>query len=387
MASIVSAGTTSSTALNMSADTTGILQLASNNGTVALTVDTSQRVGIGTTSPGANLEVKGASGQNIYVSYTSGSQLRLKSDSGDSGVGTTGSTPLLFLISNGEVARFDTSGNLGIGTSALSGYKLCVGNTSSVTTLNGVGLTLFTSGGLTSNIGGVLNFRPALGQTASDIFNLSICAYDHSGDGNADGLSINGADGVSFSTGGNSRSERVRIDSSGKVTVGAVAQTKGNFCLYNPANTQTNIYFNRNAQVEGYIGFNSSDTNFYFGSGGSFTANGVYLANSTNSWSSVSDERLKENLVPIADAMTKVSSLRAVTGNFIADVTKASRSFLIAQDVQKVLPEAISTTVRDEIEYLGVSYTDTIPLLVAAINELTAKVTALEEQVLNLGVK
>jgi hypothetical protein len=51
MASIVSAGTTSATALNMSADTTGILQLSSNNGTVAVTVDTSQNVGIGTASP------------------------------------------------------------------------------------------------------------------------------------------------------------------------------------------------------------------------------------------------------------------------------------------------------------------------------------------------
>jgi len=81
-------------------------------GTTAVTVDTSQRVGIGTTSPSANLEVKGASGQNIYVSYTSGSQLRLKSDSGDSGVGTTGSTPLLFLVNNGEVARFNSSGNI-----------------------------------------------------------------------------------------------------------------------------------------------------------------------------------------------------------------------------------------------------------------------------------
>ena len=42
MASIVSAGTTSATALNMSADTSGVLQLASNNGVVALTIDTSQ---------------------------------------------------------------------------------------------------------------------------------------------------------------------------------------------------------------------------------------------------------------------------------------------------------------------------------------------------------
>jgi hypothetical protein len=47
MASIISAGTTSATALNMSADTTGILQLASNNGTVALTVTTTQNIGIG----------------------------------------------------------------------------------------------------------------------------------------------------------------------------------------------------------------------------------------------------------------------------------------------------------------------------------------------------
>jgi hypothetical protein len=44
MASIVSAGTTSATALNMSADTTGVLQLASNNGTVALTIATTQYV-------------------------------------------------------------------------------------------------------------------------------------------------------------------------------------------------------------------------------------------------------------------------------------------------------------------------------------------------------
>jgi len=49
MASIVSAGTTSSTALNMSADTSGVLQLASNNGTVAVTVDTSQILAMGTT--------------------------------------------------------------------------------------------------------------------------------------------------------------------------------------------------------------------------------------------------------------------------------------------------------------------------------------------------
>ena len=72
MASIVSAGTTSATALNMSADTTGVLQLASNNGTVALTVTTAQRIGVGTTGPATKLEVSdgavtaGAGGFVLY---------------------------------------------------------------------------------------------------------------------------------------------------------------------------------------------------------------------------------------------------------------------------------------------------------------------------------
>ena len=44
MASIISAGTTSGTALNFSGDTSGILQLATNGTTTALTIDTSQNI-------------------------------------------------------------------------------------------------------------------------------------------------------------------------------------------------------------------------------------------------------------------------------------------------------------------------------------------------------
>ena len=50
MASIISASTTSGTALNISADTTGVLQLATGaTPTTAVTIDTSQNVGIGVT--------------------------------------------------------------------------------------------------------------------------------------------------------------------------------------------------------------------------------------------------------------------------------------------------------------------------------------------------
>lgn len=61
--STISAGTTSTTTLIASGDTTGSLVLKTNDtgsgGTAAMTIDTSQNVGIGTTSPGSKLDVKG----------------------------------------------------------------------------------------------------------------------------------------------------------------------------------------------------------------------------------------------------------------------------------------------------------------------------------------
>jgi hypothetical protein len=59
MASIISAGTTSGTSLNLSGDTSGVLQLASNGSTTAVTITTAQDVGIGTASPGTKLDVNG----------------------------------------------------------------------------------------------------------------------------------------------------------------------------------------------------------------------------------------------------------------------------------------------------------------------------------------
>ena len=102
-------------------------------------------------------------------------------------------------------------------------------------------------------------------------------------------------------------------------------------------------------------------------------SNGVYLAGGGVAWIANSDERLKENLLPITDAINKVSTLRAVTGNYIADADKKSRSFLIAQDVQSVLPEAVDSS---DPQRLGVAYSDVIPLLVAAIKELKAEFDA-----------
>ena len=84
--------------------------------------------------------------------------------------------------------------------------------------------------------------------------------------------------------------------------------------------------------------------------------------------------------LPIYGA-SKVASLRAVIGNYTWDEEKTRKPFLIAQDVQKVLPEAVSAENPDE---LGLSYTEVIPLLVAAIKEQQAIIAQLQADVATL---
>jgi len=104
---------------------------------------------------------------------------------------------------------------------------------------------------------------------------------------------------------------------------------------------------------------------------------GVKLDNNATAWSTVSDERQKTNLEPIKNGLSKVATLRAVTGRYLADAEDVSRSFLIAQDVQAVLPEAV-TVESDEDATLSLRYTEVIPLFVAALKESKERIEQLE---------
>jgi len=97
---------------------------------------------------------------------------------------------------------------------------------------------------------------------------------------------------------------------------------------------------------------------------------GVWLSDGGTSWNSSSDERLKDIISPISDAVKKVSSLRAVTFKWKNNFNDELNVGLIAQDVQAVLPEIVKEAPDG---YLGLAYTDVIPLLVASIKELSAK--------------
>jgi hypothetical protein len=99
--------------------------------------------------------------------------------------------------------RLDTivTGNMGLGTTAPADLLEVKSN---VTIANDATVPTF------------INMRQGLSGT----YNCSVSTYSHNGDAYYDGLSLNGYDGVSICTGANTRQERVRIDSSGKVGIG-----------------------------------------------------------------------------------------------------------------------------------------------------------------------
>jgi len=123
MASVISAGTTSGTSLNLSADTSGVLQLATNGTTTAVTIDTSQNVGIGTANPSRKLTVSNPSATSTTLlaniltrleSNGSGADCSLQfSDIVTNSAGISmNQGNLVTTIAGGEVMRVNTSGTV-----------------------------------------------------------------------------------------------------------------------------------------------------------------------------------------------------------------------------------------------------------------------------------
>jgi len=104
---------------------------------------------------------------------------------------------------------------------------------------------------------------------------------------------------------------------------------------------------------------------------------GVYVTDGGTSWTALSDERFKDIIEPITNAAAKVSTLRTVIGKYKTDDVNKRRAFVIAQDVQKVFSEAVDA---QNPKQLGVQYSDLIPLLIAAINELSSEIQLLKSK-------
>jgi hypothetical protein len=254
---------------------------------------------------------------------------------------TSAAATALTLQSAGTTAvTIDTSQNVGIGTSS---------PTAPLTFANTVG-----SAGAANKIRMLDNAGSIFG------FGISASALDYRADNHV------------FYTIASSPTERMRIDSSGNLLVGTTASfTSERATFVSAANTTVMTLRYSGATAGRYTRFACDGNNAIFIVDNNGT--GQYQNYGSSSWTAISDERYKDIIEPIENATEKVASLRSVIGKLKTDPEGTRKSFLIAQDVQKVFPEAVDS---NNPEKLGIAYTDIIPLLVASIKELKAELDA-----------
>ena len=323
--------------------------------------DGSGNLGVGTTSPGAKLQVTGTGTSTsfrgnvnaIFASNGSGydSTIRL-SDTVANSADLSMKGGVLATSVNGVFATYiNSSGNVGIGSSSPD-YLLTLQTSDAA-------ISFKDSGGTTRAYMGVAGIT---GSAPTGALRL------RSDEG-----------GIVFVQTG---SETARIDTSGNLLVGTTTSTGYRLSLESADNQYSMRNSSAAAGKRWRFSCDTNNTVYIINQ----NTNGVYMGDGSTSWSGLSDERSKDIIEPIEDAVRKVSSLRAVIGKYKNDKNGTRRSFLIAQDVQSVLPEAVNIA-NQENGHLGLSYTDVIPLLVAAIQELSAKNDALEARLAALEAK
>jgi hypothetical protein len=306
-------------------------------------------VGIGTASPANKLDVVGiitASGSpsnptGTTVSFYNGSGVG-STISGYQFAVRTGGTPA-------EAMRIDPCGNVGIGTASPSGKLNVSDATSSQININ-------------SSANGAT--RQVLFSTSSNTQEAQISANNNTGELKFE----SGRSGTSayFQTFYTNNSERMRIDSSGNLLVGGTTAI-GKTSIYWDSSAQQGITTRTSSTT-----FNGSPIQFLNSSG--VQSGAITQSASAVSYTTGSDYRLKENIVPMTGALAKVQVLKPVTYDW--KVGGSSQGF-IAHELAEVCPDAVSGE-KDAVDadgkpkYQGVDTSFLVATLTAAIQELKA---------------
>lgn len=119
---------------------------------------------------------------------------------------------------------------------------------------------------------------------------------------------------------------------------------------------------------------------------GAFHSNGDVIAYSSTL--TASDERLKENIKPLEGSLDKILNLKGVNYDWKSEDKPNNQIGLIAQEVEKVVPEVVNI-VEDglgELEDMKVvNYSALVPVLIEAVKMQQKQIEELKKQVQDLG--
>ena len=346
----------------------GTLKLQSNGTTDAVTIDTAQNMGLGVTpsawgSPfkafqfganGGSLNYRTDSNQAVelalnwfydgtnskYINSNWATRYRQFSGAHEwytAASGTAGNT-----ITFTQAMTLDASGRLGIGSTSPSA-KLTLKNPSS----SGEQIIANIESASSSSVVGRLTY-----DQTNDIMRL-VNMSSYSGAGLRFG--VNGLD-------------QVNIDLSGNLLVGTTTSTGVGFTFL----PQATVVQNNNAGSSGFV-FQS-----YRRSGveiGYIDQNGTTAVR----YSTTSDYRLKENVLPMTGALAKVAQLKPCTYKWKSDGSNGEG--FIAHELAEVCPQAVTRS-KDAVDadgnpvYQGIDTSFLVATLTAAIQELKAEFDA-----------
>jgi hypothetical protein len=354
-------------------------------------------VGIGTTSPDASDWNANSQVLHIYKNTTEGSILKVESSNavgvfaagnGLVAVGSTSNDPLQFRVNVNEVGQFDTSGRLLVGTAS--------------TSTNLRALIQATS----ANSAGGGNLYLARGEsTPADGASLGYLGFSDSNHNSAAGLEAV-RDGGTWTSGSSQPSRLVfstTADGAASPTQRLVIKNNGLFGFFNGTPTfgfsdtagfQVNpsgaILTNVESERCAFFNRQTTDGNIIDFARSATTVGSISVTTTATAYNTSSDYRLKENVTPVSDGITRLQQLKPARFNFIADPDKTVDGFL-AHEVQTIVPEAI-TGEKDAVDddgnpkYQGIDQSKLVPLLTAALQEAVAKIESLEARLTAAGL-
>ena len=350
-------------------------------GVETVRIDSSGRVGIGITSPTELLHLSGASATALVAASSGVGSIKLTrsttafeayASTSACYIGTTSATDFQLRANNSEAARIDTSGRLLVGTSSWANTSKAVFSGNSTDNLETyVDFNRGTAATAADSFIALLNFRNGGSDTCASIR----CQTDAAcGSGDSPGRLV-------FSTtadGASSPTERMRITSGGSVCIGSANSQTSRLSLEGSSEAFYNAVFHdtrTGAVSAGQILFKRNTATV-----GSISTTDVATAYNTSS-----DYRLKENVTPVTEGITRLQQLKPSRFNFIRNPDATVDGFL-AHEVQTVVPEAISGE-KDAVDddgnpiYQGIDQSKLVPLLTAALQEAIGEIESLKARV------